>query len=87
MAHIFENCAEVLTGKIIFNPAKVHYTQRVLNFILIIVPLSKPKDLVIAYLFGLELQLQKSVTEDSQVFHHIPWVCSSVQIVQEHSGI
>lgn len=27
MAHTFENCAEVLTGKIIFNPAKVHYTQ------------------------------------------------------------
>lgn len=60
MAHTFENCAEVLTGKIIFSPARVHHMLRVLNFISNIVPLSKPKDLVVGFLFGLELQLQKS---------------------------
>lgn len=86
MAHTFENCTEVLKGKIIFSPAKVHYMHRVLNFILNIVPLSKAKDLVIVFLFCLELQLQKSVTEDTQVLCHTPCVCSSVQIAQELLG-
>lgn len=59
---------------------------RVVDFILNIVPLSKLKDLVIVFLFGLELQLQKSVTEDIQVLCHTFCVCSSVQIVQELLG-
>lgn len=86
MAHTFENCAEVLTGKVMFSPAKVHYRHSMLNFILNIVPLSKPKDSVIAFFFGLELQLQKSVVEDTQILCHTPCVYSSVQIAQELSG-
>lgn len=86
IAHTLENCIKVLTGKINFSPSKVHYMPRVVDFILNIVPLSKLKDLVIVFLFGLELQLQKSVTEDIQVLCHTFCVCSSVQIVQELLG-
>lgn len=65
----------------------MHYIHRVFNFILIIVSLSKPKDLAIAFLFGLELQLQKSVPEDTKVLQYAPCLHSSVQISQKHYGI
>lgn len=73
-------------GKIIFSPAKEHHMHSVPNFIRNIVPLRKLKDLVIGFLFVLELQLQKRLAEDTQILCHTPCVCSPVQTAQELSA-